>query len=398
MVNRKIKVAVVFSDIAPLRIPFLNKLASIPHLDMTVFYHDERRPGHNWVARFKNAKFLYRRLSCIKFYFHTRAGDAWPRHLPVGLFRALVRGGFDIIVCLNWTEFYTLFCLCYGKLTRTPVVLWEDSISHPPSWLKRCLSPEIRKMFSAYDAMVAMSSRCKEYLIEWGAKPQSVFLSTYAIGDDLFPKKPCELSLIREKINSRLGLSDKKVILFVGQFIRRKGIVELLTAFRKVAAGQDDVLLLMVGDGPMRLQIEAFAIENGLRNRIVLPGYVQQNDLPGFYARSDVFVLPSYYETFGAAIGEAVAQGLPIITTQMVGATPDIIRDRINGIVIPPADAEALYHALDELLRNKSIRQEMAEASRKIDAERTIDKAVSGFIQAIEYCMDSKIKRNRGNS
>jgi len=366
----------------------------MPHLDITIFYHDEKRPGHNWAVPFQNANFPYRRLSCVKFYFHTRGGDVWPRHFPVGLLKVLVSGGFDIIVCLNWTEIYTLFCLIYGKLTQTPVILWEDSIPRPPSRLKRFLAPAIRRMFGAYDAMVAMSSKCKNYLIEWGGKPHAVFLSSYSIDNNLFPNDSNESLFLRERLNHILGLGDSKVVLFVGQFILRKGIIELLDAFRKLVITHGNVILLMVGDGPMRRQIEAFAADNGLLGRIVLPGYVRQKDLSSYYARSDVFVLPSHYETFGVVICEAMACGLPVITTEMVGAAPDLVKDGVNGFVVPPGNIGALHCALDEILRDKNRRLRMAEASQTMIAEWTIDKAVNGFCQAIEYSLDSLKKRS----
>jgi glycosyltransferase involved in cell wall biosynthesis len=384
------RIAFVLSDVAPCRIGFFEHLAETSDFEIVVLYHDSKRPGHQWDSPLQGAAFPHKELSCIKYYFQTAEGDVWPRHFPIGLWKELLQGRYDAIVVLNWTEIYTLVSLVLGKLMGTPVVLWEDSIPHPATRLKRALAPLIRWMFRAYDAMVAMSTKCKEYLIELGARPETVFLSAYVV--DVKQFRPNLTQLERNERKSRAGIEQlvgRDVIIFVGQFIKRKGIEELLQAFRQIAEERPDTVLLMVGEGPLRGRIEEFAVEHGLRNQIVLPGYVQQQRLLAFYSAADVFVLPSTYESFGAVIIEAMSCGLPIITTETVGATPDAVKHGFNGLVVPPGDADALHAAILDLLVDEKKRLRMAEASLEIMAHWTIERSVTGFCMALNHCLGS---------
>jgi glycosyltransferase involved in cell wall biosynthesis len=181
--------------------------------------------------------------------------------------------------------------------------------------------------------------------------------------------------------------------LFAGQFIPRKGVMILLQALAKLRLDRSDVAMLLLGRGILLNDIQEFLHSHNLEKAVRILGYIQQADLPKYCAISDVFVLPSLYDAFPVAIHEAMACGLPIITTEMVGATPDLVKDGVNGFVVPHSDIAALCHALDEILRDEDKRLQMAKASRTIIEGWSADKAVDGFRQAIEYSLAIK-KRN----
>ena len=281
------------------------------------------------------------------------------------------------------------------RMQSKPILLWEESISHPPGKLKQLLLPIIQRFFGAFDACIAASSRCKEYLVEMGAKPEGVFIAGTPIDTGFFTSRSRAMSKDeKNNLKNKLRIEGQRVVLSFGQLIPRKGVMILLEAFAELRLKRCDVVMLLLGSGVLLNEIQEFVSSHKLENSVHILGYIQHDDLPKYCAISDIFVLPSLYDAFPVAVHEAMACGLPVITTNMVGATPDLVRDGVNGLVVPPADSGALSWALDEILRDESTCQQMAEASREIIAEWTIDKAVSGFRQAIEYSLASREKRN----
>lgn len=110
---------------------------------------------------------------------------------------------------------------------------------------------------------------------------------------------------------------------------------------------------------------------------------MQQPELSHYYAIADIFVLPSLSEPWGVVVNEAMASGLPIIATEMVGAVGDIVENGINGYVVPAGNPEALYEAMKRLIENEGLRKEMSEQSRRIIKSWTHKQAVEGFLSAI---------------
>lgn len=396
MSRNRARVAIIMPGLVSARIPFLNQLcaATATNLEIqpVVFLMNGIQVGREEaILAFKDAMFDLKILNSLTLRHRTKAGDTWPVHINPALLWHLEMGEFDAVVVLQWTALYSLPTLLYMKLRSRPVILWEESISHPASRSKRLLFPLIKRVFRGFDACIAASSRCKEYLVEMGAKPEGVFVAGTPIDSDFFTNRALAVSDDeKENLKSELGIAEKQVILFVGQLIPRKGIMVLLDAFRQLRQKRDNVAMLILGSGLLHNQIQEFLRVQHLDETVRVIGFVQHTDLPRYAAISDVFVLPSLYDAFPVAIHEAMACGLPVITTEMVGATPDLVKNGFNGLVVPPNDCDALHNALDEILKHADRRQQMANASLEIISGWTIDKAVSGFSEAVQCALASK--------
>src|SRR5207253_5314890 len=114
----------------------------------------------------------------------------------------------------------------------------------------------------------------------------------------------------------------------------RENVLSLLDAFRDLATARADVSLLLVGEGALRAELHARRDAYHLQDRVFIRPFVLQAILPKYYALADVFVLPSVYDTFGVVVAEAMACGLPIVTTPTVGATSSIVVDNENGLLV----------------------------------------------------------------
>lgn len=154
-------------------------------------------------------------------------------------------------------------------------------------------------------------------------------------------------------------------VLFVGRFSRFKGLDVLLSSLKGLP---QDCGAVLIGDGPLRASVEALRDALGLGARVLLPGIVPNADLPRWYNACHVFVLPSTLrsESFGVVSLEAMACGLPIVTTELGTGTTLYNRDGVTGRIVPPANDEALAVAIADCLEH---RETFGQAGR-IEVER----------------------------
>ncbi len=159
-------------------------------------------------------------------------------------------------------------------------------------------------------------------------------------------------------------------LLFAGRLRYYKGLDTLLQALTELP----DVHLDIVGDGPQRWEWEALAQHLGLGERVRFHGEVDDADLPGWYQRAHLFVLPANAraEAFGTVLLEAMASGLPCVTTEVGTGTSWVVQDGVCGRVVPPRDPQALAAAIRSLFGDPDRLRAMGQAARaRVEAEFT---------------------------
>lgn len=176
-------------------------------------------------------------------------------------------------------------------------------------------------------------------------------------------------------------------ILFVGRLIERKGLIYLLEAFKAISLQYENVSLNIVGDGPLRGKYEYFVIENGLENKVRFLGRVEHNEINTVYSKSDIFVLPSLNEALGNVTHEALASGLPIITTN-TGAS-ELIED--NGIIVDKKSSKAIEEALIKLINDKQKREYMSKCSRTIAESMSWEKTTLKYYELYKEFIDRNL-------
>ncbi|MDZ7393132.1 MAG: glycosyltransferase family 4 protein [candidate division KSB1 bacterium] len=165
-----------------------------------------------------------------------------------------------------------------------------------------------------------------------------------------------------------------KVVGFVGQLDERKGIHYLVQAFSLVHKRHPEAILLMVGEGPLREWIEAQAAALGLAEAVILCGF--RSDVPAVMHSIDLLVLPSLWEGFGIVLIEAMAAGKPVVTTD-VSSMPEIVEHGKTGLLVPPADAEALAAAISRLLGEPELGRTLGRAGRvRVEHRFAIDRMI----------------------
>jgi glycosyltransferase involved in cell wall biosynthesis len=181
------------------------------------------------------------------------------------------------------------------------------------------------------------------------------------------------------------------VIGYLGRFVPIKDLPALVRAAATVIRRRPDVWLVLAGDGPVRSDLEALAHRLEAAHRVRFLGWT--DDLPRFYATIDCLALSSRNEGTPVAIIEAMAAGKAVAATA-VGGVPDIVTDRVTGLLVPPADVEALSAALLKLVGNEEERLRMGAAARETVAARY---SVERLVSDIERLYESALGERRGS-
>jgi glycosyltransferase involved in cell wall biosynthesis len=142
------------------------------------------------------------------------------------------------------------------------------------------------------------------------------------------------------------GSKDDRVFLFSGALTRRKGVDVLARAFEQLARDHRNVRLKILGDGPLRNELETILAP--VADRVQFLGFKSWSDLPQQYATADVLCVPSRYDGWGLVVPEGLAAGLPVIATDQMGAALEFIERRRNGWLIQANNQSALLEALRE--------------------------------------------------
>lgn len=386
------RVAIVSSGPAAYRVYLFNRLQEIPGLDLQLIIGEGFNRRQAWDVSLGEPVFRYVLLPTVALPFYTARGDQTAFHWSPGLWPYLNEQKFDIVVALGWTMPNTYIAWLNSKLHHRGVVLWDESIPHAPGPFKQLLLPFLKKYIGAFDGYLAASHACIEYMVQMGAPRARVVLMPQVTHNTFYAAHAAAYRSQRDAVKREIGIRTRKVILFVGQLTRRKNVLQLLDVFRSIAEKREDVSLVLVGAGPLRDQLVAQRAAYGLTDRVFVLPFVAQAILPKYYAVADVFVLPSLYDTFGVVVAEAMACGLPVVTTDTVGAASSIVVDGVNGLVVEHANPSALEHALETILADAALRARMGAESERIITTWDAERVAQNFSKLVEMCSNRKPK------
>lgn len=192
------------------------------------------------------------------------------------------------------------------------------------------------------------------------------------------PSPPDRAELVRRRQDGHATLG----ILFVGRLIGEKGIFEALSAFARVSASRN-CRLVIAGDGPATGELDARIGGLGLEQKVTLTGFLEGDALQSAYDAADLFLLPSYREGFPTAISEAMAAGLPVVTTRTRGMADRLVAEE-NALFVAPGDALGLAAALERILDDPDMRARMSTANLAKVAEFAPDAVAKQYLATLD--------------
>lgn len=285
-------------------------------------------------------------------------------------------------ILLSFQTHTNLVALWAAKLAgvQTKVILEESSTmsinamlsSRKEVWITRLA----RIFYPASDAILAVSKGAAEDL----AKTIHIRLDRIkVIYNPIVPPNLLELAQQQPK-HPWISSGSPPVVLAVGRLTAAKDYPTLLRAFAR-ARQQQDLRLLILGEGEKRLELETLVNELGLQKDVQLPGFV-----PNPYAymvRASVFVLSSMWEGFSNVLAEALACGTPVVSTDCKSGPKEILENGRFGKLVPVGDPQALATAILETLHETPDRALLKQRAQDF----TIDKSVKEYIRVFETCL-----------
>jgi len=194
------------------------------------------------------------------------------------------------------------------------------------------------------DAIFSLSEFAKRNISNAYHIPSSRIKVTYAGVDDSF--------FLEKKSYGYVQKANNFSLLFCGRLNgkEQKGVDILLRAMPLIHK-EYQVTLKIIGSGPRLEQYKIIARDLGIEKNVKFPGSIKHDELPKYYSEADLFVFPSRRESFGLVLAEAMAAGLPVVSTK-AGAIPEVVKDGDTGILAPPNNPQKLADAVNSLLDN----------------------------------------------
>lgn len=266
-----------------------------------------------------------------------------------------------------------------------PAILWHDhGITH--YWV-------LAKLFNLLDISIANSDFERQKLMANGLRAEKVVRIHNGIDTSKLSVPAEERAARRRKIRQEFGLDDATPMAgFVGRLSPEKAPDDFVSSFRHARALLPDVRYLIVGDGPMRPQIEALIRELNAADRIIMTGF--RRDVPDLLCAIDALALVSHMETFSLTTLEAMAMHVPCVVTA-VGGSPEQVTDGGNGRVVPDRSLAEIGKALVDILRDPARKQAFGEAGyERVRAYLNRDR----MIDEIERVYADMLRRQHGRT
>lgn len=356
----KRRLTIITEIIAPYRIPVFNALAALPEIDVMVLFLSETDPSlREWRVCTEEIRFRYEVLPS----FRRRLGK-YNLLLNHGVTAALRRARPDVVLCGGYGYLASWRAAYWARQRHLPFLLWIESTAADQRSRHLVVESLKRHYLNLCGGFVVPGQSSCDYVKLFPTGNRPIFIAPNAIDNDFFHKgaEDAWRNDSDGQLRQRLDLPDA-YFLYVGRLVEAKGVFDLIEAYAKLESHlRSSVGLVFVGDGSARQELIARA-RNVSPGRIQFRGFQQKEQLPVHYALARALVFPTYSDTWGFVVNEAMACGLPVIASKVAGCVADLIEGRGTGFTIHPGDVSALASAMRTVSGDDNARAQMSRTA-----------------------------------
>lgn len=285
--------------------------------------------------------------------------------------------GYDLVLVGEYSSFSEMYIISYMRRKKIRYAFSIDGgIKKSGKGLKEALKRYLLKGAPLY---LSSGRATDEYLVFYGAAEENIrrYTFTSLSEEDILSRPPS----MEEKfaLRQKTGMKEEKIIVSVGQFIYRKGFDVLMRAAAEIGGG---VGVYIIGGKPTE---EYTALKASLKvEGVHFVGFKSKEELKEYYMAADLFVLPTREDIWGLVVNEAMACALPVITTSGCVAGLELIKDGVNGYIVPVDDFNAIAKKASAILSDGALAQKMAEENLNKIRGYTVKNMAAGHLAAIE--------------
>lgn len=289
------------------------------------------------------------------------------RSIPWRLSFALLRRRPDVVIVCNATQM--MFALLARSLARFRLGLLVEDTPHATRNLGKVIRVLRALTYRKADRWFAFSEDARSFLGSIGVRDRvsrtswSLDLSSFQVGRKCAEGSACY---------QRNSTPRKATVLFSGQLVERKGILQLIGSWAQLPLTiRKRAQLVVAGDGPLKREVEEFCRSRGL-DEISLVGNISYADMKSRFSQADLFVLPTLHDLFSLALLEAMASGCPVVTTPFTGGR-ELVEEGRNGWIVDPTVSGELTRVLETALSGNIDLARMGRAARERIADMDND-------------------------
>ncbi len=304
------------------------------------------------------------------------------RHVHAHELYALAGGGYRAVICPTGGRLAPLATWSGARRARVPLILWASLWAHPRSAAHALSYLPLRRLYRTADAVVTYGPHVSSYVQARGAR--NVFVAPQSVDNDFWSDSQTAPP------SRRAWPGDADVrFLFVGRDAPEKGVSVLVDAWRHAALATPTNALVLVGTGSGRASFAPSGLRRAGDTGIFSLDALAPAELRDVYAACDVLVVPSiptstFREPWALVVNEAMNRGMPVIASDAVGAAAGgLVRNDLNGLVVPAGDSVALAAAMQRLAGDSALRARLgAQAAQDVRAY-SHDAWAQGFCEAL---------------
>ena len=373
------RLAVVTDLMAPYRVPVFNALHDLLGERLNVFFMGAYSNNRQWKVTSAEARFRYTVLEGRDF---SPGSGGFNHFWNPGTYRALDSFDPQVVVIGGYHHPTSYAALAYARLKRRKLVLWSESTAFDarPSSMTRAV---VKRWFRGKcDAFLVPGTASNDYLKSFGIAESKIFLAPNSIDVDAFEKgsAPFRTEEARRDFRDLHGL-PQFLILFVGRLSPEKGFPTVIEVASRLQSSGRDVGIVVAGDGERRAEYLNAASQLKPGSALFV-GFLQQKQLPLYYAQADVLVLPSTSEPWGLVVNEALSCHLPVLCSPKVGAAYDLVSEGETGYLCQNADDYVA--AIERLMDSEGDRCRMSQCAVAKARQFTPQATAGGFQNLLE--------------
>lgn len=387
--KKSYSIAVLTSHPIQNQVSLWRMLAKHPQIDLFVYFcsdygvTEKIDPGFGVKFKWNIPLLDGYRYKFLRNYSPKKSLDGFFALVNFGIIKKLIKHRYDGILIHSYayaTNFFTVFI---AKIIGTKILIRSESntLLRVTKWRKFLKQIILPTYFKLIDSFVAIGYLNHSYYWNYHVPDEKINYMPYAVDNEWFFAQSQHYLPNKRELKEQIGISpNSKIILCASKFLKRKRQMDLIQAFEQII--EPDTALIMIGDGEEKICCENYVKTGNIKN-VYFTGFKNQSELPKFYSLADIFVLPSENEPWGLVVNEAMCFGLPVVTTNQVGSSYDLLQHGKNGYVYRVGDIKALKVYLEAILNDDELRNKMGKYSIELIKNWGLEEDLKGLREAL---------------